>query len=70
MAFLKGKFVSKDEAIQSNIDPATGDDLARKSYVDATAAAAAAAIDLSGKADLVDGKVPSTQLPAYVDDVI
>lgn len=69
MALLKGKFVSKDEAIQSNIDPATGDDLARKSYVDATAAAAAAAIDLSGKADLVDGKVPSSQLPGFVDDV-
>jgi hypothetical protein len=70
MALLKGKFVSKDEAIQSSNDPATGEDLARKSYVDATAAAAAAAIDLSGKADLVDGKVPSTQLPSYVDDVI
>jgi hypothetical protein len=70
MAFLKGKFVSKDEAIQSSIDPATGEDLARKSYVDSTAAAAAAAIDLSGKADLVDGKVPSTQLPSYVDDVL
>jgi hypothetical protein len=70
MALLKGKYVSKDEAIQSNNDPATGNDLARKSYVDATAAAAAAAIDLSGKADLVDGKVPSTQLPSYVDDVL
>jgi hypothetical protein len=70
MALLKGKYVSKDEAIQSNNDPATGNDLARKSYVDATAAAAAAAINLSGKADLVDGKVPSTQLPSYVDDVL
>lgn len=70
MAVLKGKFVSKDEAIQSNNDPVTGDDLARKSYVDAAAAAAAGAIDLSGKADLVDGKVPSTQLPSYVDDVL
>lgn len=26
--------------------------------------------DISGKADLVDGKVPSTQLPSYVDDVL
>ena len=25
---------------------------------------------LSGKADLIDGKVPSSQLPSYVDDVI
>ena len=28
------------------------------------------AIDLSTKADLVDGKVPASQLPSYVDDVI
>ena len=27
-------------------------------------------IDLSQKADLVDGKVPSSQLPSYVDDVL
>lgn len=26
--------------------------------------------DLSGKADLVDGKVPASQLPSFVDDVI
>lgn len=26
--------------------------------------------DISGKADLIDGKVPSTQLPSYVDDVL
>jgi hypothetical protein len=26
--------------------------------------------DLTGKADLVDGKVPASQLPSYVDDVI
>lgn len=26
--------------------------------------------DISGKADLVDGKVPSSQLPSYVDDVL
>ena len=26
--------------------------------------------DITGKADLVDGKVPSTQLPSYVDDVL
>lgn len=27
-------------------------------------------IDLSTKADLVDGKIPSTQLPSYVDDIL
>jgi hypothetical protein len=37
-----------------------------KKYVDDSISG----IDLSTKADLVDGKVPSTQLPSYVDDVI
>lgn len=27
-------------------------------------------IDISSKADLIDGKVPSAQLPSYVDDII
>ena len=27
-------------------------------------------VDLSGKADLVNGKVPSEQLPSYVDDIL
>lgn len=31
---------------------------------------AAAAADLSGKADLVNGLVPASQLPSYVDDVL
>jgi hypothetical protein len=73
MALVKGKFVDKNLPIQSNNDPVDGKDLARKSYVDQKAAdeaaAAVAALDLSGKADLVDGKVPSSQLPGYVDDV-
>lgn len=73
MALVKGKFVDKDLPIQSNNDPVDEKDLARKGYVDskaaAEAAAAVAALDLSAKADLVDGKVPSSQLPGYVDDV-
>lgn len=73
MALVKGKFVDKDLPIQSNNDPVDPKDLARKGYVDqkaaAVAAAAVAALDLSGKADLVGGKVPASQLPAYVDDV-
>jgi len=36
-------------------------ELIMKSWVD---------IDLSTKADLVDGKVPASQLPSYVDDVL
>lgn len=73
MALVKGRFVDKDIPIQSNNDPVDPKDLARKGYVDQKAAdeaaAAVAALDLSGKADLVDGKVPSSQLPGYVDDV-
>lgn len=60
--------------VPAGADPGLDDALARKAYVDSKAAseaaAAVAAIDLSGKADLVDGKVPSNQLPSYVDDVI
>lgn len=40
-------------------------DFVVKKYVDD----AVSGIDLSTKADLVDGKVPSSQLPSYVDDV-
>jgi hypothetical protein len=73
MALVKGKFVDKDLPIQSNNDPVDAKDLARKGYVDQKAAdeaaAAVAALDLSGKADLVDGKVPAEQLPGFVDDV-
>lgn len=73
MALVKGRFVDKDIPIQSNNDPVDPKDLARKGYVDQKAAdeaaAAVAALDLSGKADLVDGKVPSSQLPSFVDDV-
>jgi len=28
------------------------------------------ATDISNKADLVDGKIPESQLPSYVDDVL
>jgi hypothetical protein len=75
MALVKGKFVDKDIPIQSNNDPVDGKDLARKSYVDNTISQvvndAIVVFDsaLTLKADLVDGKVPSTQLPGYVDDV-
>jgi len=75
MSLVKGQFIDKTVPIQSSQDPVDGDDLARKSYVDTAAASAA-----SGKLDasevgvtvasLVDGKVPSTQLPSYVDDVL
>lgn len=45
--------------------PTADSNAVNKKYVDDSLAS----IDLSGKADLVDGKVPSSQLPGYVDDV-
>lgn len=45
--------------------PTQDENVATKKYVDQQVAG----IDLSAKADLVDGKVPSSQLPGYVDDV-
>lgn len=75
MALVKGKFVDKDIPIQSNSDPVDDNDLSRKIYVDNKVSeivnAAVTVIDdaLALKADLVDGKIPSSQLPSYVDDV-
>ena len=55
--------VVRNHASLENLDYAhsghTG--FASKNYVDT---------ELGSKADLVDGKVPSTQLPSYVDDVL
>ena len=48
------------KALRSN-DPETERDVANKKYVDNK---------LNTKADLVDWKVPSSQLPSYVDDVL
>jgi hypothetical protein len=74
MSVVKGRFIDESTPIKSSSDPLAGEDLARKSYVDSKAASEAASavagLDLSGKADLVDGKVPSSQLPSYVDDVV
>jgi hypothetical protein len=75
MALVKGRFIDKDIPIQSNSDPVDDKDLARKIYVDNKVSeivnAAVDVIDdaLALKADLVDGKIPSSQLPSYVDDV-
>lgn len=48
------------KALRSN-DPEAEKDVANKKYVDGK---------LNTKADLVDWKVPSSQLPSYVDDVL
>ena len=75
MALVKGRFIDKDLPIQSNSDPVDDKDLARKIYVDNKVSeivnAAVTVIDdaLALKADLVDGKIPSSQLPSYVDDI-
>lgn len=66
MALLKGKFVSKDEAIQSNNDPTAAEDLSRKSYVDSQAASAAsAAVDakvIVGPMEIAFGSPDGTTL--------
>lgn len=66
MALLKGKFVSKDEAIQSNSDPVANEDLSRKSYVDSQAASAAsAAVDakvIVGPMEIAFGSPDGTTL--------
>lgn len=52
-------------------DPTSGDQLARKSWIDTQLGLKldASAVGVS-VAQLVDGKVPSAQLPSYVDDVL
>jgi hypothetical protein len=75
MSLVKGRFIDKTIPIKSSQDPVDGDDLARKSYVDTAASdAASGKIDSSEigltVASLVDGLVPSSQLPSYVDDVL
>lgn len=46
------------------------DQFARAIAMDAKSAADAAQATADGKADLVGGKVPASQLPTYVDDVL
>jgi hypothetical protein len=76
MSVVKGRFIDESTPIKSSSDPVAGEDLARKSYVDSAAAAAAAGkLDASAVGLTVaeldgSGKVPSSQLPAYVDDVL
>lgn len=76
MSVVKGRFIDESTPIKSNSDPVAGEDLARKSYVDSAAAAAAAGkLDASTVGVTVaeldgSGKVPASQLPSYVDDVL
>ena len=55
MSLVKGNFIDKNVAIQSSSDPVNGDDLARKSYVDSAASAAAAAAVESGPTQVLFG---------------
>lgn len=76
MSVVKGRFIDESTPIKSNSDPVAGEDLARKSYVDSAAAVAAAGkLDASAVGVTVaeldgSGKVPASQLPSYVDDVL
>ena len=56
MALVKGKFVDKDQAIQSNNDPVDPKDLARKGYVDQKASDEADAAEQAAK-DYTDLKI-------------
>lgn len=56
MALVKGKFVDKDQAIQSNNDPVDVKDLARKGYVDQKASDEADAAEQAAK-DYTDLKI-------------
>lgn len=55
MSLVKGTFIDKTVPIQSSSDPVEGDDLARKSYVDSAASAAAAAAVESGPTQVLFG---------------
>lgn len=55
MSLVKGNFIDKTVAIQSSSDPVNGDDLARKSYVDSAASAAASAAVESGPTQVLFG---------------
>ena len=63
---MTGNLIMRDNKITELATPEDDTDAANKKYVDDSVAG----IDLSTKADLVDGKVPSSQLPSYVDDVV
>ena len=63
---MTGNLIMRDNKITELADPEDDTDAANKKYVDDSVAG----IDLSTKADLVDGKVPSSQLPSFVDDVL
>ena len=73
MALLKGKFVSKDEAIQSNTDPSDAKDLSRKSYVDsaaASAASSAAADKVSKSGDTMTGNLTIEDAQLRIDSIV
>jgi hypothetical protein len=62
MALLKGRFIDPSEAIKLSSDPTSGEDVARKTYVDTKSSADASAAETAAKAyadqkiaDLVNG---------------
>lgn len=72
MTLIKGKYVDKTTRIQSDSNPVDSDDLSRKIYIDDILSAKVSTSDLGVTVATLDesGKVPSTQLPGFVDDVI
>lgn len=56
-------------AIDGKVDKVTGKGLSTEDFTTAEKTKLAV-IDMASKADLIDGKVPSSQLPSFVDDVL
>jgi hypothetical protein len=72
MTLIKGKHVDKTTRIQSDSNPVGSDDLSRKLYIDDILSAKVSTSDLGVTVATLDesGKVPSSQLPGFVDDVV
>lgn len=72
MTLIKGRYVDKTTRIQSDSNPVESDDLSRKLYIDGELSNKVSTDALGVTVATLDGsgKVPSSQLPGFVDDVL
>ena len=72
MTLIKGRYVDKTTRIQSDSNPVESDDLSRKLYIDGLLSNKVSTDALGVTVATLDGsgKVPSSQLPGFVDDVL
>jgi hypothetical protein len=72
MTLIKGRYVDKTTRIQSDSNPVESDDLSRKLYIDGELSNKVSSDALGVTVATLDGsgKVPSSQLPGFVDDVL